>query len=178
MSDLDKLEFPSDDDLPEPERRIPPAGTIAVGQIRPDKDGVLGDFKSGDSGYGPWIILNFEITGGDYAGTWAGTILSVDPKDRRFRAVFTAVTGVDISAGGNVTFAEFKEKLIKGIFELEVGPDKRKNKETGQYEETGYTAVTKVLKRVGDRDDSAEATAPADEALVSPQSEGDEDIPF
>jgi hypothetical protein len=181
MSDLDNLQFPSDEDLPEREHKVPPAGTKAVAQVRPSKEGVLGDFRTGESGFGPWMIVDFEVIEGEYAGTWAGTIISVDPTDRRFRAIFTAATGVDISAGGNVTFKDFKEKLISGVFEVEIGPEKRKNKGTGQYEETGYTAVTKILSRLRDRDPeelAAGAAGDEEEAIAASAPAGDDDIPF
>jgi hypothetical protein len=165
LDDDAAIEFGSEEDL----RKPVPAGTVALVQVRPQKDAELGDFKTGESQYGPWMIVNFEVVEGEHNGEWAGTIINVKPSDRKFRAIFEAVTGIDISSGGSVSFADFKEKLITGVFEAELGPEVRKG------QPTGYTAVTKVLRRVRERD----AAAVQEVASVEASDDGnDEDIPF
>ena len=171
MSDLDNLKFPSSEDLPEQERRVPPEGTPALVQVRPDRDGNLGEFKSGDSGYGPWIAIPFEVIEGEWAGTWAGLMLSVDPTDRRFRAVFSAVMGVDISSGGEFTFSDFKKRIVSGVFQAEIGPEKKRG------EPTGYTRVSKLLERVRDREVTVSSASEEEAPVVTPDGD-DEDIPF
>lgn len=161
-----------------PNSKLPsgaPDGTIARVRIRPDQDGQLGNFKSGKSDYGPWILLPFEVVDGQHRGDWASIVLSVKPEDRRFRAVFSVVTGVNVSQGATVTFAEFKDKLVSGVFQAELGPEKRKN------EPTGYTAVKRLIERVGERDElsSDAGSAPAPIPVeTGGAAVGDDDIPF
>jgi hypothetical protein len=200
FEDMD-FDFKSDEEI----RTRPPAGTIAKVRVRPSKDGVLGDFKSGRSEYGPWMIVNFEVVGGDFHGEWASTILNLKPDDRRFRATFQAITGVDISGGGNVSFADFKDRLISGVFEAEIGPEKRKVKSAddqqylkavengaakdglnvGDLYETGFTSVQKILSRVGERDEYSAGDQPTPSITQTPAAAeapaadiAEEDVPF
>lgn len=167
--DNETISFVSDEEL----RKPVPAGTVALVQVRPDKDGTLGEFKSGDSGYGPWMLVPFEVVEGEHKGEWASVMLNIKPTDRRFRAIFEAVTGIDISSGANVSFADFKSKLVSGIFEAELGPEKRKGVESG------YTAVLRVIRRVRDRDaQAAETPAAAAPAIPAASNDDSEDIPF
>jgi hypothetical protein len=164
-----------------PEEEIndrPPEGTTAIVKVRPERDGVLGEFRTGESKYGKWMLVPFEVTAGEYSGSWASLMLSVDGKDRRFRAVFQAVTGADITQGASVSFADFRDKLITGLFEAKLGPEKRKG------EETGFTSVIRLERRVGERDDefageAVTAVDPIDASTVSASTgTSDEDIPF
>ena len=172
-----QFNFDPESELPADEyerKRIPPK-TQAPVKVRPDRDGKLGDFRSGESQYGPWMIIPFEVAEGEYAGEWASMIVNLKPTDRRFRRVFEVVTGIDISSGGSVSFEEFKEKLVSGVFQAELGPETRKN-EAGDPEETGYTKVYRLDERVGDRevgDTGSDMEAPAPEPDFD-----DEDTPF
>lgn len=141
FEDGDVLNFESEENT----RKAVPQGTVAHVQVRPDRDGVLGNFRSGESAFGPWMIVPFEVVEGEFKGQWANLMLNLKPSDFKFRKTFQAVTDIDISSGGQVSFKDFKDKLLTGVFEAEIGPEVRKG------EETGYTTVTKVLKRVGDR---------------------------
>jgi len=170
---MDTIEFKSDDEL-----RKPLSGTYKV-QLRPQKDKdtgdmlPLGELRQGTSKNNvPWILLPFEVVGGENDGEWASTMLWVRPDDKKFRKVFEAITGIDVSSGGNVSFDQFITALKEGVFEAELGPDMRNG------EETGYTEVKRINGRVGDREESSSVStdteAPADGA-----SDGDEDdIPF
>ncbi|MEA2276823.1 MAG: hypothetical protein QOC78_1783 [Solirubrobacteraceae bacterium] len=172
MFDNETISFISDDDL----RKPLPAGTVALVQVRADRDGVLGEFKGGDNGYGPWMLVPFEVVEGEHRGEWGSMMLNVSGKDRRFRAVFEAVTGIDLSTGANVSFADFKQKLLDGVFEAELGPEKRKGVETG------FTAVFRLTRKVRERDAQATASPAAlpDAPAIRATSGGDdgEDIPF
>ncbi len=173
MFENETIAFVSDDEL----RKPVPAGTTALVQVRSDKDGTLGDFKSGDSGFGPWMLVPFEVVEGEHRGEWASVMLNIKPTDRRFRAIFEAVTGIDLSAGANVTFSDFKKALVEGVFEAELGPEKRKGVETG------YTGVYRILSRVRDRDAGAgpvAVAAPVHDApaIQAAPSGSEEDIPF
>jgi hypothetical protein len=173
-----KLDFESDDQLPEQEyerKRIPPK-TKAQVKVRPDREGNLGDFRHGESQYGPWMIIPFEVVDGDYAGEWASMIINLKTNDRRFRKVFEVVTGIDVSEGGSVGFEDFKAKLVSGVFEAELGPETKKNSD-GEPEETGYTKVFRLDERVADRD-GAVASASDAEAPAFEDDLEDEDTPF
>lgn len=171
MFDNETITFISDEEL----RRPVPAGTVALIQVRADRDGALGNFKTGESGFGPWMLVPFEVVEGEHRGEWASMMLNLSGTDRRFRAVFETVTGIDISSGANVSFAEFKTQLIDGVFEAEVGPERRKGVETG------YTSVFRLRRKVRTR---AEHTgtpgldAPAPAAPAETGAGTDEDIPF
>mgnify|MGYP003554492425 CR=1 FL=1 len=177
FDELDELEFETDDEI----RKAIPKGTVAKVQIRQNRDPdtkedlPLGDFKSGESQYGKWMVIPFVVTEGEYRGEWASIMLSIKTSDPKFRSVFQLVTGVDVSQGGKVSFADFKEKLITGIFEAELGPEEKKG------EPTGYTRVNRLIERVGERDadsspsDHSEAPAEVDEPDMPDDSE---DVPF
>ena len=173
-----KLDFESDDQLPEPEferKRIPPK-TKAKVKIRPDKDGNYGEFRHGESQYGPWMILPFEVAEGEYEGEWASMIINLKTNDRRFRKVFEVVTGIDVSEGGSVGFDDFKAKLISGVFDAELGPETKKNSD-GEPEETGYTNVYKLEERVGERESAAASPSDSDAPAIEDDFD-DEDTPF
>jgi hypothetical protein len=165
------ISFVSDDEL----RQAVPAGTVALAQIRPNKDGEL-VIRDGVSEFGPWLGCNFEVIEGEHKGEWASLMLTVKPTDRKFRAVFVAVTGEDISGGKDVSFNDFKNQMLSGVFEVELGPEKKRG------ELTGYTSVLKVVRRVRDRDGAATATtatAAAPTIESAPVSAvADDDIPF
>lgn len=168
---FEDIEFVSEDEL----RKPIPQGTVARVQIRADREGVLGDFKTGESKFGPWVLLPFEVTEGEHRGSWASMMLSVSGKDRKFRRVFQNVTGVDLSEGGSVSFSDFTEKLVTGVFEAKLGPEKR------QGAETGYTTVVELGERVGERQGGEDAgTGGRIETTAEPVGVGgsDEDIPF
>jgi len=170
MFDNETISFVSDEEL----RRPLPAGTTALVQVRPDRDGTLGNFKSGDNGYGPWMLVPFEVVEGAHRGEWGSMMLNLTGTDRRFRAVFETVTGIDISSGANVSFADFKTKLIDGVFEAELGPERRKGVETG------FTAVLRLTRRVRDRAAAATASGPDEVPAVVTERDAatEEDIPF
>lgn len=166
---FEDIEFVPDNELRQPL----PAGTEARVQVRPDRDGVLGDFKTGESKFGKWMLVPFEVVDGEHEGAWASVMLSVSGTDRKFRHVFHNVTGVDLSQGASVSFAEFKEKLLSGVFEAKLGPEKRKG------EQTGFTTVVELGARVGERQKNGgeddRITAGDEPVLVGGS---DEDIPF
>lgn len=172
MFENETITFVSEDELRQP---VPP-GTIVHAQVRRDRDGELGNFKSGDSGFGPWMLVPFEVIDGPFRGTWASLMLNIKGSDRRFRAVFEAVTGVDLSAGASVSFADFKHALLDNTFEVEMGPEKRKG------EATGFTAVHRVLRGIGSRVEPQATLAPTLAIEQAPRatsrSGSDEDIPF
>ena len=172
MFDNETISFVSDEEL----RKPVPAGTVALVQVRADRDGVLGNFKSGDNGYGPWMLVPFEVVEGEHRGEWGSMMLNVSGKDRRFRAVFETVTGIDLSTGASVSFAEFKQKLLDGVFEAELGPERRKGVETG------FTAVFRLTRKVRQRDAQAtastQAVADAPAIVAGSGPEDGEDIPF
>jgi hypothetical protein len=181
MTDFEGVEFDfeSEDSLPdqEYERKPVPAGTKATVRIRQEKDRDLGDFRSGESQYGPWMIIPFEVSEGEFTGEWASMIINLKTSDRKFRKVFEVVTGIDVSEGGKVSFDDFKDKLVSSTFQAELGPEKRKNA-SGDLEETGYTKVYKLEERVGD---VTRATASDEVAPAAPEGEediDDEDVPF
>lgn len=169
----------------EPEEELykaPPEGTVAKVQVRAMKGEALGEgWRSGVSKYGTWLSIPFEVVEGPYKGTWASLMVTVDRKDpddpegkgkgpdRKFRKVFEIATGMDISQGGSVGFAEFKEKLIGGVFEAVLGPEK-KNPE--------YTRVVRINKRVGDREDGATVGGGDPAPQQVEDDPHDEDIPF
>lgn len=166
---FDELDFEADDDI----RKPIPAGTTANVQIRAMKDMPLGEFKSGKSEYGPWMVLPFEVVDGEHKGQWASMMLSVKTSDYKFRNIFEVVTGIDVSQGGKVRFEDFRDKLVSGVFEAELGPEVRDKKETG------YNRVFKLTERVGDRDVTAESSVQADSQSVDDLDDTDsEDIPF
>lgn len=173
------MEFGSEEDLPSGgyEKRRVPEGTVAGVKVRPDRDGNLGEFKSGESQYGPWMVVPFEIVDGEFAGEWCSMIMTVKPEDRRFRKIVEVVTGTDISSGGSLSFEDFRDKLIAGVFKAELGPETRKN-DAGEPEETGYTKVFKLEERVGDREDSPADSGASDQDAPALDDEGDEDVPF
>ena len=151
-------------------RKRPPAGTVAHVQIRPDRDGNLGDFKRGShEEFGPWMSIPFEVTEGEYKGEWASMMLNLKTTDVRFRRTFEITTGVDVSQGAQVSFNDFTDKLVSGIFEAEIGPEKRRG------EETGYTQCYKLLRRVGERDGQVSAS---DGDVPAIGASDDEDVPF
>lgn len=170
MFDQETIEFASDDELREPI----PEKTVARIQVRPSKDGELGAFPSGESKFGPWVMVPFEVVEGDHRGEWASMMLSVKGTDRRFRAVVKLVTGLDLTQGGvTLSFADFRERLVSGVFEAELGPERRKG------EETGFNAVTRLIARVGDRPRPAQADSlPVQSTSVAPSDGSDDDIPF
>jgi hypothetical protein len=174
---FDDLQFESEEELRKP---VPP-GTVAAVQIRPDKDGVLGEFKSGThEKFGPWMSVPFEVTEGEFKGEWANLMLNVQTTDRRFRKTVEVVTGVDLSQGAKLDFEDFKQALVNGVFEAELGPEKRRNRDTGDLEETGYTKVFRINRKIAERDQAASSNS-TDQAVpaVGEKSEGnDEDIPF
>lgn len=177
FDDSMELTFQPEDDL----YKTPPEGTVATVQVRAEKGRELGEWRSGVSKYGTWLSIPFEVIEGDYKGTYASMMVTVDRKDpddpqgksqgpdRRFRKVFEIATGMDISEGGSVSFAEFKEKLIGGTFEAVLGPEK-KNPE--------YTRVIRLNKRVGDREGEAPAGNGGDAAVDVEGDPHDDDIPF
>lgn len=163
------LDFEAETDV----RKRPPAGTIAMVRIRPDRDGNLGQFKSGKhEEYGPWMSIPFEVTEGEYKGEWAGMMLNLKTTDVRFRRTFEIVTGIDVKDGAKVSSDEFTAKLVSGVFEAEIGPEKRRG------EETGYTQCYKLLRRVGERDTAASAASDGDVPAIGESDEHDEDVPF
>lgn len=175
-----KFEFESEAELPEDEfeRKRIPEDTVALVQVRAEKDRELGDFRHGESQYGPWMIIPFEVAEGEYKGEWASMMTNPKTSDRRFRRLFEVVTGVDISKGGSMSYEEFKEKLLSGVFKAKLGPEKRKNKETGELEETGYTRVFEIISKEGERENptvgaGSDTDVPGDSAEVA-----DDDIPF
>lgn len=170
MFEDEVLDFEADSEI----RKQPPAGTIAMVQVRPDRDGNLGDFKNGRSEYGPWMLLPFEVTEGEYKGQWASMMISVKTTDPRFRSTFEVATGIDIKDGAQVSFSDFKDKLISGVFEAEIGPERRKGQETG----SGYTQCFKLIRRVGDRDAAGAAASDNEVPVIGESDEHDEDVPF
>lgn len=180
MDFMTDLEFESEEELPEDEfeRRRIPENTECVVAVRAEKDRELGDFRNGESQYGPWMIIPFEVVDGDYKGEWLSQMVNVKTSDRRFRKLFETVTGVDISGGGKVSFEDFKEKLLGSRFKAMCGPEVRKDKETGEKKETGYNKVFYLLERIGDHDRvngavETDTDVPGDDGDVA-----DEDIPF
>lgn len=169
---FDELEFETDEEI----RKAVPEGTVAKIQVRPLKDKETGqdlpidEFKHGESQYGQWMLLPFEVVEGEFSGEWASMMLSIKTSDMKFRNVFATVTGVDISKGGKMSFDDFKERLISGVFEAELGPEVRKGVETG------YTRVNRLIERVGDRDVPVTETAPAED--VEADLPDSEDVPF
>lgn len=166
---FEDIEFVPEDEMKKPLA----AGTEATIQVRADRDGTLGEFRTGESKFGKWMLVPFEVVDGEHHGAWASLMLSVSGTDRKFRRVFQAVTGVDLTQGATVSFGDFKEQLISGVFEAKLGPEKRQGKETG------FTTVVELGERVGERD-NASASAPAIAATPEPvpAGAGDEDIPF
>jgi hypothetical protein len=177
LSNMD-LEFESEDDLPEDEftRKRIPENTECTVVVRAEKDKALGEFRSGESQYGPWMIIPFEVTEGEYKGEWLSQMVNIKTSDRRFRKLFQTVTGVDISAGGKVSFDQFKTDLLGGVFVAMCGPEVRKI--DGEKKETGYNKVFYLKEKVGERDVSAVAGGSDAEAPGQEDGVGDEDIPF
>jgi hypothetical protein len=168
MFNGESLEFESEDDL----RKPVPDGTVAHIRVRADSDGTRGNFKSGESQYGPWMIIPFEVINGDHQGLWVNMMMNLKTSDFRFRKTFETVTDMDVSKGGAVSFGDFKEKLLSGVFEAELGPEKRKG------EETGYTRVNKLVRRVGEND-ATEVASDVDVPAIGINTDvDDDDIPF
>lgn len=173
---FDNLEFVGDDELRKP---LPP-GTVANVAVRANKDGEY-EFKSGESQYGKWLAIPLEVVDGEHKGEWASMMVNVDPRNRRFRQLVGIVTGLDLSAGGvKLDWESFKEKLITGVFEAQLGPEERKNRQTGEREQTGFTACFKFVRRVGDRDPFGQQAAAAVPAIgeEEPAPIADDDLPF
>jgi hypothetical protein len=162
------ISFVPEDELPK--REALPAGTVALIAIRANREGVR-ELNDGVSEYGPWLSCPFEVIEGEHKGDWAGLMLTIKPDNYKFRAVFTAVTGVDIAGGKDVSFTKFKEQMLGGVFEAELGPGKKKG------ELTGFTEVTKILRRVRDFDGVSEESAAAP-TIEPAAAASDEDIPF
>lgn len=165
--ELMEIDFPTEDEV----RKRPPAGTTALVQVRPNKEGQL-ELKTGKhEKFGPWMSIPFEVIEGEYRGEWANMMLNLKPDDMRFRRTFEVVTGIDVTQGAKVEFTDFKNKLLGGVFEAEIGPEKK------QGEETGYTKCFKLTRVVGTRDD-AEAGADTSVPEIGNTAPADEDIPF
>lgn len=137
----------------------------AVVQVRAEKDRELGDFKSGESQYGQWVAVPFEVVEGEHKGTWCSLMMTVDTKNRGFRKVFELVTGVDVSQGGTVSFDEFVDKICSGVYRAVIGPDKKNPQ---------YVRVVSLEEQVGTREDAPEAatTVPGEDDVE------DDDAPF
>jgi len=170
---FDELEFETDEEI----RKAVPEGTVAKVQVRALKDRETGEdlpideFKHGESQYGQWMLLPFEVVEGEFAGEWASMMLSIKTSDIKFRNVFATVTGIDVSKGGKVSFDDFKSKLVSGVFEAELGPEVRKGVETG------YTRVNRLVERVSDRDVPVSETSTVVEEELDIEDSG-EDVPF
>jgi hypothetical protein len=164
--------FSPDTELEDEMYKKPPAGTVAMVQVRADKDGTLGNFRRGNHAeYGPWMSIQLEVAEGEYKGTWCSMMLNLSEKDRKFRKTFEVITGVDVSGGARVSEEEFLAKLVSGIFEAEIGPEVKKG------EETGYTRCFKLVRRVRDRDAAAAADT-SDTNVPAIGEDHEEDLPF
>jgi hypothetical protein len=126
----------------------PPVGTVARIQIRTDRDGNPEELARGShEDFGPWLSIPFEVGEGEYKGESASMMLNLNVMDVRFRHTFEIATGIDPSQGAQVAFSDFTDKLVSGIFEAEIGPEKRRGKETG------CTSCYKLLRHLGERDE-------------------------
>ena len=94
------------------------------------------------SEHGAWLHVTFEVVEGAYAGTLATFPLRISAGDHKLRAVTEIVLGIDLVAGGAVQFSDFKDRLLDGTFEVELGPSHRNGVPTGR------TAVSGIISRV------------------------------
>jgi len=166
---IEELEFKSDKELGKV-----PENTEAVIQVRAEKNRALGDFRTGEGAYGPWISIPFEIVEGQYKGTYASLMMTVDPNDRRFRKVFELATGIDVSEGHKATMSDFVDGIVNGRFKGVLSPDKN---------DPRYTRVVRLIERVADdRVDSPSGSGngatDGGEVLSAEDDVHEDDVPF
>lgn len=165
------LDFPSEDEL---DQGIP-KGTVALVRVRNERpEDTTPPIKTGESQYGKWMRVTFEVLEGEHSGRWATLFINLNPTRRDFRETFETVTGRDISSGGTVSFKEFVDQLRDSTFEAELGPEMRKD-EAGELRPTGFSRVVKLQRKA----DASEVSSPANEwGSGSSGDASEDDLPF
>lgn len=169
------MDFPTEFEIPSEDERykpIPEGNIVTVKLAQRFEDKVpqpLGDFYRGsDKNNNPFMIVPFEVEGGDYGGRKLSLFVSLTntDKNKNFLAkLYETITGEDLSQGGRINLDQMVDSLKSGLFEVEVKL---------QYNNPEYNDIKRLVARVGDAEHK-DMNVPID---VDDAPVDDGDVPF